>query len=726
MADVKKKLPVAKSFKSPGHSGANETAAPEENTAQGTGTAPATARGTNATASTLEPAAASANGEDGRVRAVIDAILPDVDAGRFAVKRIAGEPVLIEAHCLTDGHDKLRVVLGWRSPTDTASHEIEMTLLGNDRWTAEFTPPTAGRYAYTVTAWVDHFESWWHELERRDEKNDIRTALEVGATIIDAAVPRADEGDKTLLTTWASRLRDTARNDVNSPDTTTMKALALDPARAAVMQRYADRSLAVSMTRELTVDRQMARFSTWYELFPRSAAPEPGRHGTFRDVERLVPRIAGMGFNVIYLPPIHPIGRINRKGPNNSLTAGPTDVGSPWAIGSQEGGHKDILPQLGSLEDFQSLVRVGRQFDIDIALDIAFQCAPDHPYVTAHPEWFRHRPDGSVQYAENPPKKYQDIYPFDFESRDWRGLWEELRGVMDYWAQHGVRIFRVDNPHTKSFAFWEWVIGEIKQKHPDVIFLAEAFTRPKVMHRLAKLGFSQSYTYFTWRNSKYELTEYFTELAHGPGRDYFRPNVWPNTPDILHEALQSGQRQVFVARLILAATLSANYGIYGPTFELMESAPREHGSEEYRDSEKYQLRHWDLDRPDGLAPLIAKVNRIRNENPALQRDTSLTFCAVNNDQLIAYYKYDADAGDMILTVVNLDPYNPQSGWIELNLDALQIGADEPYQMHDLLSDQRFQWRGTSNYVRLEPWRQPAHVLKLRRHQRREHDFDYYL
>jgi starch synthase (maltosyl-transferring) len=663
---------------------------------------------------------------DGRRRAVIDAVLPMIDGGRFPIKRIAGEPVHVEAHCFTDGHDKLRAVLAWQSVADTRVYEVEMSALVNDVWAAEFTPPAPGRYRYAVVAWVDHFESWRRDLARREEEGDVRVALAVGAGILEAAAQRALADDRAVLTDWVERLRVAAADHHEFPDVAALKALALDPARGAVAARYADRSLSVSESRELIADRKRARFSTWYELFPRSAAAEPGRHGTFRDVEARIPYVAAMGFDVLYMPPIHPIGRINRKGPNNTLTAGPDDVGSPWAIGAAEGGHKDILPALGSLDDFRSLVGKAREFSIEIALDIAFQCAPDHPYVAAHPEWFRHRPDGSVQYAENPPKKYQDIYPFDFESSDWRGLWDELKSVFDYWIAQGVRIFRVDNPHTKSFAFWEWVIAEIKAAQPDVLFLAEAFTRPKVMHRLAKGGFSQSYTYFTWRNSKQELTEYFTELSSGPGRDYFRPNVWPNTPDILHEALQSGLRSVFTARLVLAATLSASYGIYGPGYELLDHEPREPGSEEYRDSEKYQLRHWPIDRPDSLWPLIARINRIRQDNPALQSNATLRFCAVDNERLIAYVKHDPASQNIVLTVVNLDPYDAQSGWVNLDLGPLEIDADRMYQVHDLLSDQRFQWRGGRNYVLLDPQRMPAHVFRLRRHVRSEQDFDYFL
>lgn len=663
---------------------------------------------------------------DGRVRAVVDVVRPAVDGGRFAAKRIAGEPVQVEAHCFTDGHDKLGVVLRWQALDQTEAYEVEMTSLPNDVWTAQFTPPAPGRYRYTVMAWIDHFESWRRELERRTDPADIRVALQVGVTLLEAATARAGSADATTLTHWAAQLMAAAQDATGHADAKAMQALALDPARAVIARRYGDRSLAASMSLELVADRKRAQFSSWYELFPRLAASEHGTHGTFKDVQARLPYLSRMGFDVLYMPPIHPIGHVNRKGPNNALDSDSNDVGSPWAIGSAEGGHKDILPALGTLEDFKTLLRTARAAGIEIALDIAFQCAPDHPYVHAHPQWFRHRPDGSVQYAENPPKKYQDIYPFDFESPDWRALWEELKSVLEYWVAQGVRVFRVDNPHTKSFAFWEWSIGEIKRATPEVIFLAEAFTRPKVMHRLAKLGFTQSYTYFTWRTTKHDLVEYFTELSSGPGKEYFRPNVWPNTPDILHESLQSGLRSVFSARLILAATLSANYGIYGPAYELMESAPREAGSEEYLDSEKYQVRHWDFDRPDSLWPLIARINRIRRDNVALQSDDTLAFVETDNDQLIAYLKHDGASGNIVLVVVNLDPHNTQSGWLTLDLPALGIGADRPYQVHDLLSNLRYPWRGPRNFVMLDPRRVPAHVFRIRRHVRTEHDFDYFL
>jgi starch synthase (maltosyl-transferring) len=471
-------------------------------------------------------------------------------------------------------------------------------------------------------------------------------------------------------------------------------------------------------------DRERAGFSTWYELFPRSAAAA-GAHGTFRDVETRLPYIAAMGFDVLYLPPIHPIGRAFRKGANNSLEPQPGEPGSPWAIGGEAGGHKSIHPELGTLEDFRHLVTKAQEHGIEIALDIAFQASPDHPYVREHPEWFLKRPDGTIQYAENPPKKYQDIYPFHFEGEAWNALWHELKSVVEFWMAQGVRIFRVDNPHTKPFDFWEWLIAEVRRRHPDVIFLSEAFTRPRVMQRLAKLGFTQSYTYFTWRNTKQELTEYFTELNAPPVADFFRPNLWPNTPDILPEYLQFGGRTAFMVRTVLAATLGACYGIYGPAFELMEHEPREPGSEEYRDSEKYQLRRWDLERASSLRDFIARVNRIRRENPALQRDRNLEFHAIDNESLLAYSKATAQ-GDAVLTVVNLDPHHAQSGWLHLDLAPLGVPDGASFQAHDLLSGARFLWKGARAYVSLDPEHTPAHILRIRRKVRTERDFDYFL
>ncbi len=658
---------------------------------------------------------------DGRVRAVIDAVRPAVDGGRFPVKRIAGEPVRVACDCFTDGHDALRVMLHWRGEDEPGWREVEMREAGNDLWEAAFTPPAPGRYRYTVVAWVDHFLSWRRELARREDEADIASAALAGAHLAQEASARATGEDRRQLAQWARRLAQPA-------PAADLKALGLDDGLAALCLRHPDRRLEAAWPGEmpLVADRERARFGAWYELFPRSASDEPGRHGTFADVEKRLDYVAGMGFDVLYLPPIHPIGRERRKGRDNALVATPGDVGSPWAIGAAEGGHEAIHPALGTAEDFRRLVAAARERGLEIALDIAYQCAPDHPWVREHPAWFRHRPDGTVQYAENPPKKYQDIYPFDFETEDWRALWAALKGVLDHWLAEGVRIFRVDNPHTKSFAFWEWAIGEVRREHPDAIFLAEAFTRPKVMHRLAKLGFTQSYTYFAWRNSRRELEDYFTELAHGPGRDYFRPNVWPNTPDILTEALQFGGRPAFLSRLVLAATLAPTYGIYGPAYEHMEAAPREPGSEEYRGSEKYEIRHWDLARPDSLRPFIALVNRIRREQPALRTDAGLRFLATDNDQLLAYARHTPDRESQVIVVVNLDPHNPHSGWVTMDLGALGLDESRPYQMHDLLTGARHLWQGARNFVRLDPERSPAHVFALRRRLRREHDFDYFL
>lgn len=661
------------------------------------------------------------NVNDGHMRAVIERVTPSVDSGRFAAKRIVGDAVVVEADCFTDGHDLLACLLLWRREGEAAWQETPMAPLGNDRWRASFVAASVGRYQYTVTAGVDHFLSWRHDFARRVEGEDLRVAALVGAGLVEDAAQRAKAEDRRRLKSWAARLRAV-------PDAQVLKKLGLDEEFAAVAMRYPDRRYATTYPVEhpLVVDRERARFSAWYEMFPRSASPEPGRHGTLLDCEARLPEIAKMGFDVLYFPPIHPIGRVNRKGANNALVATPGGAGSPWAIGSAEGGHRALHPELGTLEDFRRLAASARSLGIEIALDIAFQCAPDHPYVEAHPKWFRWRPDGTVQYAENPPKKYQDIFPFEFESEDWRGLWQELAGVIRFWASEGVRIFRIDNPHTKPFPFWEWAITELKREYPDAIFLAEAFTRPKVMHRLAKLGFTQSYTYFAWRNAKHELIEYFTELAQGPGREYFRPNLWPNTPDILTEYLQFGGRPAFIVRLVLAATLAANYGIYGPAFELLEAAPRDPGSEEYLDSEKYQIRDWNLAAPQSLSDLIARVNRARRDNPALQSDASLRFFPVDNDSLLCYAKSDADHENLVVMVVNLDPHHVQSGWVELDLASLGIDAQSPYQMHDLLSGARFLWSGPRNFVQLDPQRAPAHVFALRRKVRTERNFDYFL
>jgi starch synthase (maltosyl-transferring) len=659
--------------------------------------------------------------EDGRARAVIENIAPAVDGGRFPIKRIEGDRVMVEADCFADGHDCLACLLLYRRADEAAWHEVPMTALPNDRWRGEFAVNAVGRYRYTVAAWVDHFLSWRHDFERRVDPDDLRVAAVAGALLIEAAAQRASGEDRKALARWASQLR-------AGGATADVRALALDPELAAIAARHPDRSLASTYPVEfpLTVDRARARFSAWYELFPRSCGPEAASPGTFRDCEARLPYVAQMGFDVLYLPPIHPIGRERRKGRNNVLATAANDVGSPWAIGAAEGGHTAVHPALGTLEDFRRLRARAGELGLEVALDVAFQCAPDHPWVKAHPSWFRSRPDGTVQYAENPPKKYQDIYPLNFESDDWSGLWRELEGVFAFWIGEGIRIFRVDNPHTKPFRFWEWAIERIQRVHPDVIFLSEAFTRPKVMHLLAKLGFTQSYTYFTWRNTKAELTDYFTELTRGPGRDYLRPNCWPNTPDILPEYLQLGGRAAFMARVVLAATLASNYGIYGPAFELLERTPREAGSEEYLDSEKYEIRQWDIGRADSLAPFVARLNAARRDNPALQHGSGLTFFPVDNDEMICYAKVDPPGENAVLVVVNLDPHHTQAGWVTLDPAALGLERDRAFQVHDLLTDARFLWSGERNFVQLDPARTPAHVFRLRRRVRTERDFDYFL
>ncbi|MDP3214109.1 MAG: alpha-amylase family glycosyl hydrolase, partial [Deltaproteobacteria bacterium] len=502
-------------------------------------------------------------------------------------------------------------------------------------------------------------------------------------------------------------------------------AAALAPGLASLSAAHPDRALSTRSPRPLPVlvERERARFTSWYEFFPRSLGGG-ARHGTLRDAAAMLPYVAGLGFDVVYLPPIHPIGRTYRKGPNNSLTAGPGDPGSPWAIGAAEGGHTELHPELGTLEDFAALVARADELGMEIALDVAFQAAPDHPWVSEHPEWFVRRPDGSFQYAENPPKKYQDVYPFDFGCDDWRGLWRALADVFLTWASRGVRVFRVDNPHTKPVPFWRWCLAEVRARYPDAVFLAEAFTRPLMLHELAKVGFSQSYTYFTWRTSKRELEGYLRELRGPELSEYLRPSFWPNTPDILPENLQVGGRASFALRLVLAATLAASYGIYGPSFELCDAGALP-DREEYRDSEKYQLRAWDLVAPQSLRHLIARVNRIRREHPALQHDEGLAFHRCDDDALIVYSKTHG-GGDPVLVVVNLDPFHKRSGWIELDAAALGLPREGSYQVHDLISDARYLWSGARNYVELDPASTPAHVFVIRRQVRREQNFDYYL
>ena len=659
---------------------------------------------------------------DGRRRVVIEGISPLIDGGRFPAKRTLGDQVRVEADIFTDGHDSVAASLLVHREGSDEWTEIPMLPLANDRWTAAFRVKELGPYSFKVQGWVDHFETWRRDLLKRIKaESDTPVDYLIGADLIDAAADRASGSDADFLRKRSEVLR-------SATDPNQLRTDATDALLHQTALRYPDKQFASESDAEarVVVDPVHARFSAWYEFFPRSTAQEAGAHGTFADCEKRLPYIAEMGFNVVYLPPIHPIGRLFRKGRNNNPESQPGEPGSPWAIGSDEGGHKAIHPDLGTVEDFRRFVRKADELDLLVALDIAFQAAPDHPYVREHESWFRKRPDGTIQYAENPPKKYQDIYPFDFESDDWPGMWEELKDVFLYWISQGISIFRVDNPHTKAFPFWEWVIAEIKRKHPQVLFLAEAFTRPKIMYRLAKLGFSQSYTYFPWRNAKYEITTYLTELTQTPVREFFRPNQWPNTPDILTEFLQIGGKPAFQIRLLLAATLGSNYGIYGPAFELLENRPVRHGSEEYLDSEKYEIRTWDLDRSDSLRDLITIVNNVRNNNEALQSDWSLKFHATDNDQLICYSKESEDRTNLIVVVVNLDPHYTQSGFVNLPLDELQIPQDRAYEAEDLLTGSRFLWHGPRNYVELNPAKLPGHFLKIHRQLKVETDFEYFL
>jgi starch synthase (maltosyl-transferring) len=654
-----------------------------------------------------------------RVR--IENVQPLIDGGRFPVKRTVGERILASADVLADGHDALRARIRYRRMGQNGWTNLLMDFLGRDQWQAGFEVRELGSYEFVVEAWVDRFASWRDDLLKKSEAGqNVESELLEGA----ALVRRASEGAPKKKAQWLGERASLLEN------TTHEMALRVEGAispelEAAMLAHSKPDGVVTTRPVSLTVERERARVGAWYEMFPRSAGTDPSISATFEEASKQLPYIASMGFDVVYLPPIHPIGKTHRKGPNNILEATPSDPGSPWAIGSEEGGHRAVDPGLGTLEDFERFVARARDIGLEIALDIAFQCSPDHPYVVEHPEWFRHRPDGSIKYAENPPKKYQDIYPLDFECDDWRGLWQELLEVVLFWIDRGVRIFRVDNPHTKTFGFWEWMIREVRAQHPEAVFLAEAFTRPKVLRHLAKCGFSQSYTYFTWRNTKDELTTFLTDLTQTDVREYLRPNFFANTPDILHEYLQFGGRAAFEARLVLAATTSSSYGIYGPPYELCE-ANAVPGTEEYRDSEKYQIRVWDRDRPGNIKSFIKRVNQIRRENPALRENWNLRFHPVDNDRILFYSKVSADGSNVILVVVNLDPHHPQSGWVDVPLGDLGVDAERPFQVHDLLSDARYLWQGARNYVQLRPSESAAHILRLRRKIKTEKDFDYYL
>lgn len=642
----------------------------------------------------------------GRKRVVIDRVTPYLDGGRYPAKAVVQQEFEISADIFTDGHDEVAATVLLKHNADRSWKEYRMSLINNDRWVYSFYPEKTGFYQFQIHAWVDHFATWRKGLLKKYEAGqNLDVELHIGAALIEQASLRAPAKERPQIQNFIAALREAS-------DTETALLAATSDQLASAMFKWRDKSL-VSVFREVPrfeVETRRASFSTWYELFPRSAAAEPGRHGNFKDVKQLLPRVAEMGFDTLYFPPIHPIGMLKRKGKNNALNAGEDDPGSPWAIGNRQGGHKAIHPELGTLRDFQELITEAQKYNIEIAMDIAYQCAPDHPYVKEHPQWFSWRPDGTVQYAENPPKKYEDILPFNFETEDWENLWLELKSVIDFWIDKGVRVFRIDNPHTKSFAFWEWMIGEVRREHPEVIFLAEAFTRPRIMERLAKAGFNQSYTYFTWRNTAKELREYMTELTRSDMRYYFRPNFWPNTPDILPPEISYGGETAHIRRLILAATLSSSYGIYGPVYEfgLTQAMP---GKEEYIDNEKYELRHWDWKAYTRIKELITRVNRIRKENPALQDTYNIEFASCTNDQILCYVKTDKQTGNQLIIAVNMDGWNTQSGHVSLPVEKAGL-PEGKYTVRDLLSGDRYHWQGATQFVQLNPYDMPAHILRV--------------
>lgn len=659
---------------------------------------------------------------NGRKRVVIENVKPEIDCGRFPIKRVVGEKVVVQADIFADGHDEVSASLLYRGEREEKWQEVSMNYLVNDRWEGRFIVTDVGVYFYTLQGWVDHFKTWQKDLNKKFRAGqDVGVDLLIGADLIDSAAGRAGDADREELIRFSGMLRRHGEGFEAGV------AAALDERLSILMAACPDRSFASTYSPELpvVVDRKKALYSTWYEMFPRSCSTRPGESATFRDCEELLPEIAEMGFDVLYLPPVHPIGKSNRKGRNNMPVAGPDAPGSPWAIGSEEGGHKAIHPHLGTMEDFERFLALAQDHGLELAMDLALQCSPDHPYIREHPEWFRWRPDGTIQHAENPPKKYEDIVPFDFECEAWESLWEELKGIVFFWIGKGVRIFRVDNPHTKPLPFWERLIREVKRDYPETIFLSEAFTRPKVMYRLAKSGFTQSYTYFTWRNSKQELVEYVEELTKTDVSEYFRPNFWPNTPDILNEYLQYGGRPSFIIRLVLAATLSSNYGIYGPAFELMASEPFP-GKEEYQDSEKYAIRRWDRKRPDSLRHAISTINRIRRENPALQNTCNVRFCETDSESVISYVKETEDHSNILLIVVNLDPFHKRKCKVRLPLSETAAAPGRPYLVHDLLSEDKYIWQGEWNTMDMDPQLMPASIFRVHTRLRREEDFDYFM
>jgi starch synthase (maltosyl-transferring) len=635
---------------------------------------------------------------------VIENVEPAVDAGRYAAKREVGARVEVSADIFRDGHDTLAAFVLYRRETETAWREAPMRYVDNDRWAGEIVLDALGRWVFVIEALTDAFQSWLADLVKRlDAQQEVTSELLEGAALVGAAAERAAGADARRLSQHATQL---ARGNV---------AAASDPALAALMAAHLDRSLATRTAVEypVQVDRERARFAAWYEFFPRSGSTTE-RSATFKEAQAQLERAAAMGFDVVYLPPIHPIGRTNRKGRNNTLVAQPRDPGSPWAIGGPDGGHDAVHPELGTLEDFDDFVAKATALGLEVALDFAIQCSPDHPYVREHPEWFFHRPDGTIKYAENPPKKYQDVYPVNFNVDDPAPLWAEMKRLIDFWIGHGVKTFRVDNPHTKPVVFWEWLIREVQRAHPDVVFLSEAFTRPKMMKVLAKAGFTQSYTYFTWRNDKQELSEYLGEITTPPVAEYFRGHLWPNTPDILHATLVLGGRPAFKLRLVLAATLSSLYGIYSG-YELCENVPALPTSEEYLSSEKYEIKARDFEAPGNLVDLVTQVNAVRRANRALQLYRNLRFYQADNPYVLWYGKATESRDNVIFVAANMDPTVERDSFVDVPIDELGIGWDEPYKMHELLSDRVYEWVGPRGFIKLYPSVDPAQIFRLERY-----------
>jgi starch synthase (maltosyl-transferring) len=638
-------------------------------------------------------------------RVVIDSVSPQLNCGEFFIKRVVNEIVNVDAHVLGDGHDVIAASVLFKHERERKWSEERMYHVFNDEWKASFTVGKQGFYTYKVQGWVDHPLNWQHGIERKiDDNQHVNSELLEGVTYLKPLLKKASKEEQEYLKYCIDCFNNEAKYD--------------DAIKEAVSHNLHDifvkypEKLHANESKELQVyvDRKKALFSTWYEFFPRSSSEKEGQHGTFKDCERLLPRVAEMGFDTLYFPPIHPIGEVNRKGRNNTTDAQKGDTGSAWGIGSRHGGHKDIHPQLGSLKDFKTLVKKAKELNIEVALDYALQAAPDHPWVTEHPDWFKWRPDGTVQYAENPPKKYQDILPIYWEGKNYKSLWIECLDILLYWIDCGVNVFRVDNPHTKPYYFWNWAIAEVKKKHPDVIFLAEAFTKPKVMQQLAKQGYTQSYTYFTWRNTKHELIEYMIELTQTDQREYMRPNFWPNTPDINPYHLQGANESKYIQRYVLAATLSSNIGIYGPVFEQQLDAAIP-GKEEYYMSEKFEVKHYDWNVPNKLTAIISKVNAIRHQHEALQQTSNIKFCHIENDNLMAFYKWNDSKTDELLIIISLDQYYAQQGTVQLPLGDLGIHEGQQITVNDLVTGSSYNWYNEWNFVELHPTL-PFHIFKI--------------